>query len=198
MATQTHGYMNKVERIWVHNRARWLLQKWWELPLLMKLGLEIKGKTVLEVGCGNGRAARAMKTTYGAKEVVGIDIDLSHLPTFSSPHAQFLKIDAAQMPIFPNGYFDTVVGFGLLHHVEQWQDAVAEIGRVLRPGGVYALDDFVSSGLKKGYHKVFEAPTENRFTTGQLIREIERNGMEIMDVTTRLFGDVVFCVARKL
>ena len=42
--------------------------------------------------------------------------------------------DAAQLP-FPDGRFDLVLSAAMLHHVIEWDTALAEAVRVLRPGG---------------------------------------------------------------
>src|ERR1700726_2218728 len=44
------------------------------------------------------------------------------------------RVDAAALP-FADGRFDVVLSFAMLHHVADWERAVAEAVRVLRPGG---------------------------------------------------------------
>ena len=194
---QAKTYMNWPERQLVHNIFRWYHQRYREIPILLDMGLELKGKYALEVGCGNGRAAKAMVQKYGADHVHGVDLDLSALKRSSwVPGTSFAARDVTNLE-YPDASFEAVVGFGLLHHLERWQDAVAEISRVLKPGAQYAMDDFTKYGLDKWYHRIFEAPRGNEFTTGQLIREIEKNGMDIEEVTHRFGGNVVFLVARK-
>jgi ubiquinone/menaquinone biosynthesis C-methylase UbiE len=46
-----------------------------------------------------------------------------------------LELGGAECLPFADQYFDAVFDFGVLHHIPRWQTAVAEIGRVLRPGG---------------------------------------------------------------
>ena len=48
--------------------------------------------------------------------------------------------DATRLP-FPDGEFDLVASFNMLHHIAEWRAALSEIHRVLRPGGHYILVD---------------------------------------------------------
>lgn len=194
------GFMNNLERFIVHNRLRWYLQRWYEIPILQQLGFDVRGKHVLEVGCGTGRAAWELVTRYGANSVHAIDVDIQVVTgafrRYHHPQILFTVADATMLP-FPADTFDVVLGFGLLHHVPDWQAAVEEVARVLRPGGAYALDDFVRSGLEKPYHQVFDHPRENRFSSGDLVRCLHANRIDVVDVTHRLAGDVVFLRGTK-
>lgn len=193
-------YMNHFERLLVHNRARWYLQRFWEIPILKRLGLELEGKNIIEVGCGSGTAARQLVIRYKAGHVQAVDIDQTIIREAEKRNrhckVDFTVADCTKLP-FKNLSFDTAVGFGLLHHVPTWQTVIQEIHRVLQPGGIYALDDFTSHGLQKSYHQVFDHPRWNRFTTGQLLATLKATGFEIVDMTHRLNGDVIFLVARK-
>lgn len=94
--------------------------------------------------------------------------------------------------------FHNFVGsFGLLHHVDEWEKVVLEVGRILKPGGIYALDDFTKSGLERFYHKLFNGPVSSHFTTRDLSVCLEKAGLKVTNLTHRLFGDVVFLVAKK-
>src|SRR5260221_12928912 len=50
------------------------------------------------------------------------------------PRVEVRQADATALP-FPDGSFDTVLSFIMLHHVLQWEQAFAETERMLRPGG---------------------------------------------------------------
>ncbi len=98
------------------------------------------GLRVLDVGCGNGyvlsRYARA-----GAR-VTGIDLTARGVGVCRLRFAQmglrgtFLQADAQRLP-FADGAFDAVCSMGVLHHVPDTAGAVAEIRRVLQPGGKF-------------------------------------------------------------
>ncbi|MGH9061741.1 MAG: class I SAM-dependent methyltransferase, partial [Acidimicrobiales bacterium] len=101
------------------------------------------GMRVLDVGCGPGRHARALRAE--GIEVVGLDLALTFLRT-AGP-GSWVRADARTVP-FPNCAFDAVIclcqgGFGLLGGRGETA-ALAEMARVLRPGGRLALSAFSS------------------------------------------------------
>jgi ubiquinone/menaquinone biosynthesis C-methylase UbiE len=101
----------------------------------------LKGKKILDLGCGAGEA-----TTYfsllGA-EVIGIDISSEFLRVARACAQQHntsfctAQSDAGKLP-FKEDVFDHVFGNGVLHHVDLIQ-AQKEIYRVLKPGGIAAF-----------------------------------------------------------
>jgi ubiquinone/menaquinone biosynthesis C-methylase UbiE len=92
--------------------------------------------------------------------------------------------------------FDAVVDFGILHHVPRWQAGVAEIGRVLRPGGKFYFEEVSSQALnRRAYRALFEHPEENRFSRDEFVGELERQAVAVGgNVVERLFGDFFFGV----
>ncbi len=194
--------MNSFEHMIVHNRARWYLQRFWEIPILKNLGLDLEGKHILEIGCGTGHAAYQLSTRYKAATVTAIDLDANIVEQAKKryPNRDNLTFhcgDATRLP-FDSGSFDVILSFGLLHHIPVWQTVVQEAHRVLKKSGVYALDDFTSHALKKKYHTIFDHPRHNRFDTGQLVSCFKSNFFQVCDLTHRVAGDVIFMVARKV
>lgn len=101
---------------------------------------EAEGLDVLEIGVGMGadhlRWARARP-----HRLAGIDLSERAVRTtkarlaFDCLHSALTVADAEQLP-FPDGTFDLVYSWGVLHHTPDAGRAVADIHRVLRPGGV--------------------------------------------------------------
>jgi ubiquinone/menaquinone biosynthesis C-methylase UbiE len=107
------------------------------------------GQRLLEVGCGNGAAAIQLARAFGL-EIVGIDVDPEQVAAAEKAAAaagatgvHFLVADASQLP-FPDGEFDLVYTNKTTHHVLDWQQAVAEMGRLLKPGGHLLYSDFAA------------------------------------------------------
>src|SRR5258705_4475553 len=104
--------------------------------------IDWRGKRVLEVGAGVGTDARRI---IGAGALyTGINVDRGSteataqaLRAFSLPGVA-LERDAKSLD-FPDGAFDVVYSFGVLQHIPEGQRAVAEIHRVLKPGGEFLL-----------------------------------------------------------
>ena len=96
----------------------------------------VRGR-VLEVGCGAGRFI-----SYIAHEVPGVEghgCDLSYddilVATRLSPNISYTVADMTRLP-YDNGVFDAVVMFDILEHLPEPGAGLAEVRRVLRPGGV--------------------------------------------------------------
>lgn len=99
------------------------------------------GDRVLDVGCGPGRHALALRS--GGVEVVGIDI--SHTFLRAAGEGCWARADARRLP-FPSSSFDAVIslcqgGFGLLGGAQDCL-VIAEMARVLANDGRMALSAF--------------------------------------------------------
>jgi SAM-dependent methyltransferase len=105
---------------------------------------------VLEVGSGPGRLAATLARLAPAVQVTGVDIapDMVELATARAARAgvagrvAFRVGDVAALP-FPDASFDVVVSTFSLHHWPDPARGLAEIYRVLRPGGVARIYDLV-------------------------------------------------------
>jgi SAM-dependent methyltransferase len=90
---------------------------------------------VLDVGTGEGQVAR-VAAEAGARRVVGVDPIWAQLTVAkqrgSSP--TYARAEAAALP-FTAGAFDAVVACLVFEHIDAVDEALAEVGRVLRPGG---------------------------------------------------------------
>ena len=105
-----------------------------------------KKQSFLEVGCGNGAVSRFVAGKFPL-EVTGVDIDPEMIrwareKASNMPNIRFLEADATSLP-FPDGDFDIVLSFGVMHHISGWLEALAEIGRVLKSGGYFVYADLI-------------------------------------------------------
>ncbi|MGM0564235.1 MAG: tRNA 5-methoxyuridine(34)/uridine 5-oxyacetic acid(34) synthase CmoB [Pseudomonadota bacterium] len=114
--------------------------------------LDMKGKRVLDVGCGNGYYALRMLGA-GARWVLGVDpsprflIHYAALRRFLPQHPDFhiLPLGLEQLPLdLP--LFDTVLSMGVLYHRRSPFDHLIELKRKLRPGGQLLLETLVVEG----------------------------------------------------
>jgi SAM-dependent methyltransferase len=92
------------------------------------------GRATLEVGCGEGRVCRDLRAR--GYDPVGIDGSptLVDLARTADAAGTYLVADAAALP-FGDAAFDLVVAYNVLMDVDDLDGAVAEIARVLAPGG---------------------------------------------------------------
>ena len=121
---------------------KWYIEKV-ELKTFKKFGLVIQGADILEVGCGNGYAA-SLITMQEPHSYTGLDIMPEQLEIARNrglKNAAFVEGSADDLSRFPEKYFDAVLDFCILHHVEGWRTFFDECRRVLKDNGsVYIAD----------------------------------------------------------
>jgi len=92
---------------------------------------------VLEIGVGTGRIA--LPTAPYVRAYFGVDISLPMMRRLiakrSDERVQVAQGDATRLP-YPPATFDAAVAVHVFHLIPNWQDALKELARVLRPGGV--------------------------------------------------------------
>jgi SAM-dependent methyltransferase len=98
---------------------------------LARFPFQLAGARVLDLGSGGGEAARALARAGAA--VVPLELDEAAVRSVGPPPRQVVG-DAGRLP-FRDGVFDGVFCSNLLEHVRDPAGVLAEIGRVLRPGG---------------------------------------------------------------
>jgi SAM-dependent methyltransferase len=100
---------------------------------------DLRGRRVLDVGCGKGRFARVFQEQEPAAEIWGLDISeemLRHVPAGIHTRAGSMT----ELP-FAEGYFDGAYATESLEHAVEIGKAVREICRVVKPGGRIAIID---------------------------------------------------------
>jgi len=104
------------------------------------------GEQVLDIGLGPGLLAYDMAMAVGEKgRVCGVDVSSSMLAMAgkrcaSQPWTEFRKADATQIP-YPDGNFDAAVSTQVYEYVSDIPAALAELHRILRPGGRVVILD---------------------------------------------------------
>ncbi len=117
------------------------------IDILME-SLDLKGKNVIDIGCGDGELAHRMAAA-GAR-VTGIDPNpkrIDRARAEGSSGAAFQEGKAEALPC-PDGSVDVAIFFNSLHHVPvaAMDKALAEAARVLKPGGILYVSEPVAAG----------------------------------------------------
>ena len=157
------------------------------------------GRDVLEIGAGGGSVAKLMLSGDPELAWTAIDIDSRMTQAAATrlrefPNASAKTADATALP-FPDDSFDSVVSCLMLHHIIDWERAVAEVARVLRPGGTFLGYDLVRTPLASVLHRLDGSP-HRLIVPGDFQAECARNGLTI-SLQSRLLRHVMRFVALK-
>jgi ubiquinone/menaquinone biosynthesis C-methylase UbiE len=140
--------------------------------------------SILDVGCGDGITDLSIALRTGCRELVGVDpfrgyenlakvIEENHLPPdVMPPNLSFMPESANSLP-FADDSFDVVISWGSLEHIAGGYDqALQEIRRVLRSGGLF----FVHPGLyfSNFGHHLGEFSSEPHFHLKKPLDEVKR------------------------
>jgi SAM-dependent methyltransferase len=112
----------------------------YEEQILPLAAAELAGcRRVLDVGCGDGQVSRLVAGN-GAALVVGVDPTWNQI---SVAHERgggpvYARSGAAELP-FADGTFDAVVACLVFEHIRDVDEAIAEVARVLQPGGRFCF-----------------------------------------------------------
>ena len=114
-----------------------IAHKFLEKPAMYKELPNLKGKSVLCLGCGTGEECKHLKS-LGARRVVGIDISkgLINLAKKSYPSLEFHIMDMEKLD-FPNKSFDFIYSSLTMHYVKDWTKTLRGVHKILKTKGVF-------------------------------------------------------------
>jgi ubiquinone/menaquinone biosynthesis C-methylase UbiE len=139
---------------------RWLARRV-VLPWALQ-GEHLSGD-ILEIGSGSGAMAADVLRRFPHVRLTATDYDDAMVDDARNRLRQFgdrvdvKQADATQLP-FPDESFDTVLSFIMLHHVIDWEKALAEAVRVLRPGGRLLGFDLLDNPSAHWFHRAEHSP----------------------------------------
>ncbi len=110
------------------------------VDIVTRLGKFTPGARIADLGCGSGVFTSLLhRRGYSC---VGLDLSprLVRLATETYPGIDFREGDIEQLP-FDDESFDGVLLAGVLHHLPSWTACLAEVKRILRPGGRFVAFD---------------------------------------------------------
>jgi ubiquinone/menaquinone biosynthesis C-methylase UbiE len=177
--------LNWAERLVVNNPVRVMLQR--------RLIKWIKGVTriapqarILEIGCGRGAGARLLQEEFHPASLHAFDLDRQMIRLAR----RYLKAgfkdkiclyvgDVSNLP-YRDEVLDAVFGFGVLHHVPDWRGGLREIARVLKPGGIYFLEEFYPQFYQNFLaRRIFVHPEHDRFSSHDLHKALTEAGFRL-------------------
>lgn len=182
---KTREWYEEIDRRFFNDVASWFAQRPGETPFSALIPFEqLRGKRVLEIGCGSGAHARLLAQS-GCKLTCiditpgGVEMTRERLAVYGL-EAEVLQMDAERLE-FPDESFDFVWSWGVIHHSSNTSNVIRQIARVLRPGGetrlmvyhrrsFYALWAAIGGTLSGRIFRMPFADVLNTYADGALAR----------------------------
>ena len=193
-----HGHVTRDDRrfdAWSRSYDRSWAQTLFFNPVQRSLVAAVSGlasaRRVLDIGCGTGRLLDRLATTLPEAVLVGVDRSAGMLGAArrTRPNLHLARGTAEALP-YPDATFDLVTSTVSFHHWSDKATALAEVYRVLRPGGLLALADpapddlprwpgLLRAALRRDRHMV---PLEERH------RLVDEAGLTVRHVARAFHG----------
>ena len=147
-----------------------LVNAYYERPAMLALAGDVAGRRILDAGCGAGPLLAALRDRGAI--VTGVDKSAGMLELARRRLGDDAELHVAELggPLpFPDDTFDDVTASLVLHYLEDWGPALAELRRVLRPGGrlIVSVDHPFAenlwhreAGLEPDYFATYNYTTE--------------------------------------
>jgi len=135
----TREWYEEIDRRFFNDVSSWFAQRPGERPFSALIPYDrLRGKRVLEIGCGSGAHARRLAESGCELTCIditerGVEMTRRRLEVFGL-QADVRRMDAEKLE-FADESFDFVWSWGVIHHSSDTPAVVRQIARVLRPGG---------------------------------------------------------------
>ncbi len=133
---------------------------------------------ILEVGCSSGFMLRAIRARFPGALVLGADYVAGPLDALGAalPDLPLFQFDLRASPL-PPACLDAVVLLNVLEHIDRDGDALKEVARMLRPGGVAVIEVPAGPELFDAYDR--QILHQRRYTLGDLTGRVREAGLEV-------------------
>ncbi|MCC6875709.1 MAG: class I SAM-dependent methyltransferase [Sandaracinaceae bacterium] len=154
--------------------------------MLSEAGIDLRGKRILEAGCGSGYGLSLLSERFAPSRLAGFDlmpeqIELARKRMRPGGPSVELAVGDITRVAHEDASFDAVFVFGILHHVSAWRDALKELHRVLAPGGVLLVEELSGRFIDFSDRFLFtEHPRDVRLRWDDLRAGLRGAGFEIV------------------
>jgi len=174
--------LNDLEFALMNNPIRAAVQRHFEARRLLQMGGAMHGGVALELGCGRGVGAELILERFGAVQVAGFDLDprmvrraRRRLRRYGT-RARFWVGDATAIAA-DDAHYAAVFDFGVVQHIPDWRAALAEVSRVLAPGGRLYAEEVLAPAVRRSRHFLAH-PQTDRFDAAQFEAGLTQAGLQ--------------------
>jgi ubiquinone/menaquinone biosynthesis C-methylase UbiE len=167
------------------------LESRWAVPWLA----DLQGKTVVDISCGVGRwlayAQAQGATVFGTDLCQEMLVQASNKPGIAG---RLALADSTRLPL-ASGIADVALCALSLGHMTPIEPAIAELARIVKPGGCLMVTDFHPDALGRGWRRTFRSNGQlyevetYPYTKERLIECAHDNGLELQNLLEPCFGE---------
>ena len=171
--------MNNPIRKWAMRRIEFDIFR----RMLFDHQVDLNGKIILDAACGSAFSSTLIHEAFYPDRIISFDFmpeQVSRIPRETGRYRCFLG-NVLQLGL-KDQKMDVVFGFGFLHHVLDWRQAVCELARVTKAGGYIILEEpnGAASEFFRKYVR-FAIPQEGQFSWRELESEFSLNGFRLLE-----------------
>ena len=149
---------------------------------------------VLEIGSGAGANAQVLLDRHPDMHLTATDLDPMMVASARrrlAPYGRRVTVTEADTTALPfeDDTFDAVVSLLMLHHVIDWRNALSEVARVLRPGGILVGYDLTDRLTARAMHLADRSP-HRLLAPSDLTDGLAAAGFTAAQVDSRVLGTV--------
>jgi SAM-dependent methyltransferase len=150
-----------------------------------------EAKSLVDVGCSRGGFVKYLKRLYPELNVCGVDLDEKSLKQLSNDNIRYHIGDAKNLP-FKTASQEVLCYFHVLEHIVDFQAALNEAARALKPGGMalFEVPDAMSYSLPNArVGTLFWLTLQehiNHFTPLALIHACAKHGLNVVEIRQEL------------
>ncbi len=145
---------------------------------------ELQGRRIADIGCGKGRFARVLATAEPRVRIVALDISLGML-SHAPPETERCAASITALPL-ASGSCDGAYATESLEHAIDVQTAVAEMCRIVKPGGRIVIIDKNA----EQWGRLQTPPWEKWFHRGALEKLLKRHCREVSSEFISYWEDI--------
>jgi ubiquinone/menaquinone biosynthesis C-methylase UbiE len=178
--------LNRLGKLGLNSPTRAFVQRHVIAAEFARLGGRVEEGRALELGCGRGVGGEIILGRFGAAHVELIDIDPDIVERarrrLAGREGARVSLGDATRVEASDESLDAVFDFGTIHQIPDWPAAVAEVHRVLKPGGRFFFEEVASRLLRWTLRFTVDdwpPPRSCRFSRDKFLAELETRGLSV-------------------
>lgn len=175
----------------------YLYNELYEFPTTLKMLGNVRGKKILDLGCGPGIHSEKLRKMGAIVKGIDISSNLIKIAKSEAPKVEFKvgDIEREKLP-YRDSEFDIVFSSLVLGHLKRWDFSLSEIHRVLKKGGIFVFSGYnpvtEKFSKKKWFFKKFKV-MEDYFAEGERVTKWAKDKEKTAEIVHyhKTYGTIV-------